>query len=399
MSFFEHVPLAPPDPILSLTAAFLNDPREEKVNLGVGLYKTENLTTPVLSSVKAAESALIDLEKSKEYLPIDGDALFLERMGILVFGEGNWSNEKQRIVAIQTVGGTGALKIGGTFLKEEAEQAIWISTPTWPNHRGVFLSCSLAVETYHYYDMKSHQIDFDRMLGCFEKLPENTIVLMHASCHNPTGCDPTHTQWKILCDLFKAKKLIPFFDFAYQGFGDGLDEDAKAVRLFLKNGLEMLLAVSCAKNFSAYGERIGCLFITSETSKIAEHIRSRVKQIVRTNYSNPPLHGAKVVAHILSTPALRQKWEGEIVEMKERIYRMRLGLYERLAAKGKGETFSQLCSGKGMFLFTGLSKSQVERMIVEYGIYMTNDGRINICGLNLNNVDYVVDAIMKVTKA
>lgn len=398
MSFFENVALAPPDPILGLTAAFLSDTRENKVNLGVGLFKTENLNTPVLSSVKAAEAALLDLEKSKEYLPIDGDALFLDMSGALVFGERNWGQEKERIVSFQTVGGTGALKIGGTFLKEEAERPIWISTPTWPNHRGVFVSCGLAVESYHYYDMKTHQIDFNRMLACFEKLPEKTIVLLHASCHNPTGCDPTFEQWKMLSELFKSKKLIPFFDFAYQGFGQGLDEDAEAVRYFLQNGHEMLVAVSNAKNFSVYGERVGSLFIVSQTPKIAEHIRSRVKQFVRTNYSNPPMHGAKIIAHILSTPSLRQRWEEEILEMKDRIYQMRLALYDRLAAKGKGDAFSHLPLGRGMFVFTGLGKPQVERMISEFGIYMTNDGRINVCGLSPKNLDYVVDAIVKVTK-
>ena len=394
MSFFDHVDLALPEPILGLTAAFQNDPRENKVNLGVGLYKTEELKTPVLASVKAAEAALLDLEKSKEYLPIEGYPLFIDRMGALVFGEGKWAKEKERIASFQTVGGTGALKIGGTFLKEEAENPIWIPTPTWPNHRSVFISCGLPVESYAYYDVKSRQLDFGRALVCFEKLSEKTIVLMHASCHNPTGCDPSLEEWKALCDLFKAKKLIPFFDFAYQGFGRGLDEDAEAVRYFLKNGVEMLVAVSNAKNFSAYGERAGCLFIVSESPKIAQHIVSRVKQMIRTTYSNPPMHGAKVIAHILTTSSLRKKWEEEVSHMRERINRVRLNLYERLAAKGKGESFSQLARGRGMFAFTGLSKTQVERMIAEYGIYMTSDGRINVCGLNQSNIDYVVDAIV-----
>ena len=398
MSFFDRVPLAPPDSILGLTATFLKDPRKNKVNLGVGLYKTEDLRTPVLESVKAAEEALLKSENTKEYLPIDGDPLFLEKMGELVFGEAKWSKEKERIAAAQTVGGTCALKIGGAFLKEEAESPIWISTPTWPNHRSIFLSCGLAIENYNYYDAKSHRVDFNKMVACFEKLPEKTIVLLHASCHNPTGCDLSLDEWKTLCHLFKAKKLIPFFDFAYQGFGRGLSEDAEAVHYFLNQGVEMLVAVSSAKNFSLYGERAGCLFIVSESAKIAEHILSRVKQIIRTIYSNPPMHGAKIIAHILSTPFLRKKWEGELDEMRTRINQMRASLFERLEAQGKGEAFSQISRGRGMFGFTGLSKTQVERMIAEYGIYMTTDGRINVCGLNMSNVDYVVDAILAVIR-
>lgn len=398
MSFFNRVPLAPPDSILGLTATFLKDPRKKKVNLGVGLYKTEDLRTPVLDSVKAAEAVLLDMENTKEYLPIDGDPLFLEKMGGLIFGEEKWSREKKRIAAVQTVGGTGALKIGGAFLKEEAESPILISTPTWPNHRSIFLSCDLPVEDYNYYDTKSHQVDFNRMIACFEKLPEKTIVVLHASCHNPTGCDLKLEEWKTLCTLFKTKKLIPFFDFAYQGFGRSLDEDAEAVRYFLKNDVEMVVAVSSAKNFSIYGERVGCLFIVSESSKIAEHILSRVKQIVRTIYSNPPMHGAKIIAHILNTPSLRKKWEEELEQMRGRINRMRTSLCERLEAQGIGGAFSQISRGRGMFGFTGLSKTQVERMIAEYGIYMTSDGRINVCGLNMSNVDYVVDAIVAVIR-
>ena len=394
MSFFDRVPLAPPDSILGLTATFLKDPRKNKVNLGVGLYKTEDLRTPVLDSVKDAEAALIDTENTKEYLSIDGDPLFLEKMGELVFGKEKWAKEKERTAVVQTVGGTGALKIGGAFLKEEAESPIWISSPTWPNHRSIFLSCGLPIENYNYYDAKSHQVDFNRMLACFEKLPEKTIVLLHASCHNPTGCDLELEEWKTLCTLFKTKKLIPFFDFAYQGFGRSLDEDAEAVRHFLKNGVEMLVAVSSAKNFSLYGERAGCLFVVSESPKIAEHILSRVKQIIRTIYSNPPMHGAKIIAHILNTPSLCKIWEAELKHMRERINRMRMSLYERLEAKGKGEAFSQISRGRGMFGFTGLNKTQVEKLIAEYGIYMTGDGRINVCGLNMSNVDYVVQAIV-----
>lgn len=398
MSFFEKVPLAPPDPILGLIVAFHQDPRKNKVNLGAGIYKTEDLRTPVLAAVKAAESALLDSEKSKEYLPIDGERHYLETMGAMVFGKEVWSKEKERIASFQTVGGTGALKIGGTFLKEEIGNSIWISTPTWPNHKAVFANCGLKVESYHYYDAKNHQLDFESLTACIEKLAQGTIVLMHASCHNPTGCDPTAKQWETLCALMKAKKLIPFFDFAYQGLGRGIEEDAEAIRCFMKNGLEMLIAVSNAKNLGLYGERVGCLFIIAESAKIAEHILSRVKQMIRANYSNPPIHGARVAGYIFGTPSLRKQWEDELKEMRERINTMRLKLHDRLIAKSKNMDFSHLKKGQGMFCYTGLNKAQVERLTKEYAIHMPSDGRINVCGLNENNLDKVVDSIVAVTQ-
>ena len=398
MSLFDKVPLAPADSILELTIAFHRDPRKNKINLGVGLYKTEDLRTPVLASVKSAESLLLDLEKSKEYLPIEGERQYLETVGQMVFGKEVWAKEKGRISAFQTVGGTGALKIGGTFLKEEMENPIWVSTPTWPNHKGVFVSCGLKVESYHYYDAKSHQLDFENLTTSLEKLGKNSIVVMQPSCHNPTGCDPAPEQWKAVCTLMKNKKLIPFFDFAYQGFGRGIDEDAEAIRLFVESGLEMLIAVSNAKNLGLYGERVGCLFIVSESAKIAEHITSRVKQMIRVNYSNPPMHGAKVAACIFSTPSLCKKWEGELKEMRERVNALRLDLNDRLVAKSKNVDFSHLKRGQGMFGYTGLTKTQVERLTQEYAIYLPNDGRINICGLNQRNLKDVVESIVAVTQ-
>jgi aspartate/tyrosine/aromatic aminotransferase len=398
MSFFEAVPLAPPDPILGLTIAFHQDPRQHKINLGVGLYMTDDLKTPVLASVKSAESLLLDSEKSKEYLPIDGDRHYLESMGLMVFGKEIWTKEKGRIAAFQTVGGTGALKIGGTFLKEEREQDIYISTPTWPNHQGVFSNCGLKVENYPYYDTKKHQVDFENWIACLEKLTSGTVVVMHAACHNPTGCDPTLEQWETLSALFKNKNLIAFFDFAYQGLGRGIEEDAEAIRHFAKNGLEIFVAVSNAKNLSIYGERAGCLFIVAKTEKIAGHVSSRVKQMIRVNYSNPPMHGAKVAACILSSSSLRRRWEDELKEMRERIHLLRLELAKNLAAKSKRVDYSYLRKGNGMFCYTGLTQMQVGRMIKEYAIYLPNDGRINICGLNQNNLDDVVNAIVAVSQ-
>ncbi len=397
MSFFEHISFTPPDPIFGLTIAFQKDPRKNKVNLGAGVYRTEELLTPVLASVKTAEIYLLNTEKNKEYLPIEGDGQFLELMGELVFGHKKWSSEKQRIAAFQTVGGTGALKIGGTFLKEEIKTSLLISTPTWPNHFGVFSSCGLHIENYPYYNIKTHRLEWKEMRACLKQAHEKTVVLLHPSCHNPTGCDLNAEEWEEICQLFKTKKLIAFFDLAYQGLGKSLEEDVSAIRLFLKEGLEILVAVSSAKNFSLYGERVGSLFIVSKTDAIANDIRSRLKQIIRTNYSNPPLHGEKIVTHILSTPALKTEWEKELTTIRERINRLRYNLYQELASRGKGELFAHLVKGNGMFGYTGLNPHQVQQLLNEFAIYMTTDGRINISGLNPNNFQYVVNAINTVT--
>ncbi len=384
MSLFEKVPLAPPDPILGLTHAFLQDKRKGKVNLGVGLYKDEQLKTPILQAVKKAEAQLLQTEKSKEYLPIDGDGVYLEETGALVFGKTLWSQERKRIAPFQTLGGTGALKVGATFLQEELKGPVWLPTPTWPNHRGVFTSAHLKVEAYPYYD--SSRFDFEKMGSFLQKLPPKSIVLLHACCHNPTGCDPTEEEWKKLGALFCKYQLIPFFDLAYQGLGEGLEEDAAPLRHFLTSGLEMLVAVSHSKNLSLYAERVGVLFVVSASEAIKTAVVSRIKQLIRTNYSNPPLHGAKVAALVLGDKNLRKLWEEELFTMKNRLVEMRTLLAKRLSHP----SFQQ---GKGMFGFLGLSPSQVARLMTEYGIYMPSDGRINVCGLNANNVDYVVDAI------
>lgn len=396
MHFFEQVPLAPPDPILGLTQAYLQDPRPHKVNLGVGFFKDENLKTPLIAAVREAEKILLNTQNNKEYLPIDGDPLYLNEMGALVFGAQVWQERKSRISPFQTLGGTGALKLGGTFLQEEIKSPLWISSPTWPNHRGVFTHCGGLVDSYPYYDFATHQIDFNAMTSFLERLPPRSVVVMHGCCHNPTGIDLTLSQWEKLCELFKTHQLLPFFDLAYQGLGDGLDADSAAVRHFLKHDIEMLVAVSNSKNFSLYSERVGCLFIVSNNPDEGEAIRSRTKQMIRTNYSNPPSHGAKVAALVLNDPLLRASWEEELVQMRLRLRAMRSLLCERLGSKKTNTDFTHLKRGKGMFGFLGLSTKQVHTLITEYGIYMPSDGRINVCGLNLNNIDPVVEAILKV---
>lgn len=393
MSFFDRVPLAPPDPILGLTAAYNADPRREKVNLGVGLYKDEDLRTEALSCVKDSEHFLLGSEKNKEYLPIEGLGVFIEKIGEMIFGESFWKNEKGRIAGCQTVGGTGALKIAGTFIKEELPHPVLVPVPTWPNHVGLLKACQLTVECYPYYDNQKHVVQFDNMVGFLEKLSKGSIVVLHACCHNPTGIDPSLREWELLADMFQKKKLIPFFDCAYQGFGEGVVEDVKAIRLFAERGLEMVVAFSASKNFSLYGERVGALYIVNEHPQTAQHVLSRLKQMIRTTYSNPPIHGAAIVAHILSSAQLSAKWQQELDGMRGRIVRMRKEFAKRLISKVSRWDFSHLSRGLGMFCFSGLGKEHVDRLIAEYGIYLPADGRINLCGLNEKNLDYVVNAI------
>jgi aspartate/tyrosine/aromatic aminotransferase len=395
MGVFSNVSQAQTDSIFGLSAAFHADARAKKVNLSIGIYKTAELKTPIMEAVKEAERRIAETEKSKEYLPIDGDPECIKQSGLLLFGEALWS---KRIYGCQGVGGTGALRIGGDFLKQEVGRRLYLSDPTWPNHTGVFTRSQMHVEAYPYYDPQRRHIDFDRLYTFLSGLQPLSIVLLHACCHNPTGVDLSLEQWRQLSALMQAKGLIPFFDCAYQGFGTGLEEDAAAVRLFAERGHEMLVAVSYSKNFGLYGERAGSLFIVTDSEETARRVGSTIKVIIRTNYSNPPLHGAKIVSTILSDGKLRKRWETELTSMRERIAAMRTALARALVAKGGPIDFRFLLDRTGMFSFCGLEKRQVDRLIKEYAIYMTGDGRINVAGLNWDHLDYVVDAITAVCR-
>ncbi|HEY2810163.1 MAG TPA: amino acid aminotransferase [Rhabdochlamydiaceae bacterium] len=394
MHFFEQVPLAPPDPILGLISAFHADPRENKVNLGVGYYRDACMRTPIMACVKEVEKILVESESNKEYLAIDGHRALIDKLGALVFGEGFWESEQNRIAGFQTLGGTGALKVGGTFFQEEMPRPVLLPFPTWPNHRNVFKGCHLPVEEYPYYSRETNTLELDKMRKDFSQREAGCIVVLHASCHNPSGCDPTLEQWEELAKCLLKHSHIPFFDFAYQGLGAGVAEDAVAVRLFAEKGCEMCVAFSAAKNFSLYGERVGALFIIAKNSKTKEHIHSRVKQMIRANYSNPPRHGAAIVAHILSDPSLKSHWMLEVKHMRERIDAVRKDFSERLMAKNRERDFSYVQKGKGMFCMSGLTKAHVDALIAEYGIYMPSDGRINLCGISQGNSDYVINALI-----
>ncbi len=394
--FFNHVAPAPPDPILDLTIAFNQDTRPTKVNLSVGLYRNEELATPVLKCVKKVEKALLEKEKSKEYLPIDGDKGYVAKVGALIFGEFFWMGESKRIYGAQTAGGTGALRLGADFLKQEVGERIAISDPTWPNHSGVFNRAGMKVEIYPYYDFQKQKLDFDRCMQFFKGLTPGTAVLLHACCHNPTGADLTMEQWQKLSRLFLENGLLPFFDMAYQGFSQGIEEDAAPLRLFVREGHEMVVAYSVSKNFGLYGERTGALFIVSESEDVAQKSGSKARAIIRTTYSNPPRHGAKIVLEILSDPQLKKEWEGEVDGMRKRVCEMRQMFAGALGRSSKKD-FRFLADCSGMFCYTGLDKEQVQRLNREFGIYMTGDGRINVVGLNQKNLKYVVDAIAEVT--
>jgi len=396
--FFNHIAAAPPDPILDLVLAFNAEQSPKKVNLSSGIYRDKDLKTPILKTVKKAEAILLEDEKSKEYLPIDGDKNFVSKIGALIFGDFFWMHEEKKICGVQSPGGAGALRIGGEFLKQEVGEKIAISDPTWPNHRGIFTRCLMKVENYPYYDFNQHKIDFDRCLRYLRGLSPGTTVLLHACCHNPTGFDFSLDQWKVLSDLFRENGLLPFFDMAYQGFNFSVEADAQAIRLFAKEGHEMLVAYSLSKNFGLYGERTGALFVVAESEGVAATIRSKIKTIVRTNYSNPPIHGARIAALILSTPALKMEWEKEVEEMRNRIAMLRTKFTEALLAKLLKKDFRFLADGSGMFCYLGLDKNQVAKLVNEDKIFMTQDGRINVLGLNDGNFDYVVNAIAKATE-
>ncbi len=394
--FFHNITPAVLDPIFGLTVMYDADKRPDKINLGVGQYRNDQLITPVLESVKLAETFLLREEESKEYLPIAGDSAYLNKVGALVFGEFFWAGEGKRVCAVQTVGGTGALRVGGEFLKQEVGERVAISDPTWPNHRGVFTRCGMTVEAYPYYDIRTNHLEFDRMLQYLKKLTPGTAVLLQPCCHNPTGADLSLEQWKLVLKLFKENGLLPFFDFAYQGFGSSIEEDAKVIRLFTAEGMEMLVACSHSKNFGLYSERVGALYIVSESSKTAESVLSKLKTIVRTNYSNPPRHGVAIVAHILSTPMLKKMWEQEVLGMHTRIEQLRRSFVEALTSRSLKRNYLFLTDRVGMFCFSGLKKEEVERLQKEFAIYMPLDGRINIAGLSNENLLTVVDAITEV---
>lgn len=399
VSFFANVELVPGDPILGLTEAYNADSRSTKVNLGVGIYYDESGRIPLLRAVKQIEQQLADEAKPRGYLPIDGLPAYNQATRELVFGKDSPLLAAGRVATSQTIGGSGALRVGADLLHRLLPHAtIAISNPSWENHRAVFGAAGFEVVEYSYFDPTTHGVDFDAMLADLGKLQPGTVVLLHACCHNPTGADLTVAQWKQVAELLKDRQLFPFIDMAYQGFDKGISEDGAAVRIIAEAGIDsFVVANSYSKSFSLYGERIGALSVVAPDAASAKAVQSQVKRIIRTIYSSPSNHGAALVAGVLNSVELRQLWEAELTEMRERIHALRHGLVENLVAAGAPE-FAFINDQAGMFSYSGLTRPQVDRLRDEFGIYAVGTGRICVAALNQGNLAYVAKAVATVAK-
>jgi aspartate aminotransferase len=395
---FSALPLAPPDAILGLTEAFKQDPHPNKINLGAGVYKDEQGNTPILACVKEAERRLLASEKSKGYLLIEGHPEYAVRVQELLFESAHEIHSSKRAVTVQTPGGTGSLRVAADFLKKHFPSArVWVSNPTWANHPAIFKAAGQGVETYPYLDKTGRALDFPSMLAALKQIPASEILLLHACCHNPTGVDLSLDQWRQIADVVQARGLLPLVDFAYQGFGDGLVEDAAGLRALARPGQELLICSSFSKNFGLYGERVGALTIVAGDADAAQRTLSQVRVSIRTNYSNPPTHGAAVVATVLGDAALRSQWEQELAAMRERIHQMRRLFVETMRNKAPNHDFSFLAAQKGMFSYSGLTNMQVDELRARHGVYVVgNGGRINVAGMTTSNMESLCAAIAAV---
>ncbi len=394
---FQHVDAYAGDPILSLNEAFQKDPRAGKINLSIGIYFDNDGRIPMMDSVRKAELAVVESAGARPYLPMEGLASFRSEVQALLFGRDADVLKAGRVATIQSVGSSGGLKVGADFIKRYfPESAIYVSDPTWDNHRAVFEGSGIAVKTYPYYDPVSGGVRFNELLEAVQAMPAKSVVLLHACCHNPTGVDLTPVQWDTLIPLLKQRELLPFLDIAYQGYGDGLEQDAFAIRAMADAGLPFFVANSFSKNMSLYGERCGGLSVVCPDAQQATHVLGQLKATIRRNYSNPPMHGGQLVAKVLGDPALRALWEGEVEEMRERILAMRNALHQTLSAKLPGRNFDYFLHQRGMFSYTGLTPAQVDRLKDEFGVYLVRSGRMCVAGLNTKNVEAVANAMAAV---
>ena len=398
-SLFADVQLAPRDPILGMTEQFNADPNPAKVNLGVGVYFDENGKLPLLKCVTEAEALMQAAPKPRGYLPIDGIAAYDKAVQGLVFGADSQAVVDGRIATVQALGGTGGLKVGADFLRRMSPGAkVLISDPSWENHRALFSHAGFEVGTYTYYDAAGHGVDFAGMRAALDAAPAGTIVVLHACCHNPTGYDLTAEQWAEVVQVVKARGLVAFVDMAYQGFGQGIAEDGTVIGQFLDAGIGFFVATSFSKSFSLYGERVGALSVVCDSRDEAARVLSQLKIVIRSNYSNPPTHGAQIVATVLTTPALRRLWEEELAGMRLRIRAMRVALRDKLRAAGVRRDMGFVTRQQGMFSYSGLGRAQMQRLREEFGIYGVDSGRICVAALNGQNIDAVVHAIARVSE-
>jgi aromatic-amino-acid transaminase len=397
MSLFTAVEMAPRDPILGLNEQYAADTNPLKVNLGVGVYFDDNGKLPLLECVQIAEKAMMSTPTARGYLPIDGIAAYDAAVKGLVFGVDSEPVTSGRVATVQGIGGTGGLKIGADFLKRISPNAkVLISDPSWENHRALFTNAGFDVGTYAYYDAEKRGVNFEGMLDSLKAAAPGTIVVLHACCHNPTGYDITAEQWDQVVATVKANNLTPFLDMAYQGFGYGIAEDGAVIGKFVAAGLSFFVSTSFSKSFSLYGERVGALSVLCSDKEEATRVMSQLKIVIRTNYSNPPIHGGAVVAAVLSSPELRAMWEKELGEMRVRIKAMRQTLVDGLKAAGVKQDMSFITTQIGMFSYSGLSKEQMVRLRNEFGVYGTDTGRMCVAALNSKNIDHVCQAIAKV---
>lgn len=394
---FEHIQSAPADPILGLNDAYRHDSTPNKINLGVGVYKDEQGHTPILQSVKQAEERLLNTEKTKSYLSIEGTQEYRQAVQSLLFGSDHDIISKKLAHTAHTPGGTGALRVAAEFIKKHLPDAtVWVSNPTWANHQAIFQSVGLDVASYAYYSSVNKALDFEAFLASLSQVPAGDVVLFHGCCHNPTGVDPTPEQWQQLAKLCSKQGFLPLFDFAYQGFGTGLEEDAKGLRIFTQHVPEMLIASSFSKNFGLYNERVGAITLVCETAEQADTVFTQLKRTIRSNYSNPPSHGAAIVTEILSDTKLRSLWEMELEGMRKRIHEMRGLFVSMLRANGVEQDFSFISRQQGMFSFSGLNADQVKRLKNEHSIYIVSSGRINVAGMTHENIKPLCDAIASI---
>lgn len=404
---FKHIPPFAGDPILSLNDDFQKDPRPNKINLSIGIYFDDAGRIPVLESVRRAEAAVVAQGGPKPYLPIEGAANFRGAVQQLLFGAGHEALASKRVATIQSVGSSGGLKVGADFIAQHfSGSEVWVSDPSWDNHRSMFEGAGLKVHTYPYYDSEGPTpaepgrvaggLRFDAMLATLRTLPAKSVVLLHACCHNPTGVDLSAAQWDALIPVLRERKLIPYLDLAYQGFGDGIEADARAARVLADAGLSFFIANSFSKSMSVYGERCGALSVVCPDAAQAALVLGQLKFTVRRNYSSPPIHGGQIVATVLTDPELRSMWEGELASMRERILSMRKKLHAVLKAKLPGRNFEYFLTQHGMFSYTGLSAAQVDRLREEHAVYLVRSGRMCVAGLNSGNVEATAVAMAAV---
>jgi aspartate/tyrosine/aromatic aminotransferase len=394
---FEAIQTAPADAILGLTATFNEDPNPGKVNMTVGVYKDSAGKTPILETVAGVEKKIAAAETTKSYLPIGGEPAFSAAVQGLVFGAGHEIVAANRASTIQSPGGTGGLRVAGDFIHRMFPEArVWVSDPTWANHPNIFAHAGIEVSTYPYFDAASNGLAFEEMLAALRQVPRGDVVLLHGCCHNPTGVDPTPSQWDQIAEVAEESGWLPLIDFAYQGLGNGLDEDGKGLLRMCRPGCELFVASSFSKNFGLYKERVGALTVVTPSEAAAKAVQSQLLICIRTSYSNPPAHGSAIVTAVLADPKLRGEWEAEVKEMRDRINTMRKLFVDTLERKGAKRDFSSIVRQRGMFSFTGLTKDQVDVLRERYSIYLVGSGRINVASLNEGNVDRVCEAILRV---